>query len=401
MKKLYKLTIATLIITCCSYISTAQSWEMRANAPLGRHHPISFSVDGKGYAITGTRFDGTPTTNAYEYDPVKDTWTTLPNFPGNARSFGIGTVVDGIAYMGFGASTTQYLNDLWSFDPKTNTWNRLADCGCEGRRHPAMIAIGTRIYVGLGDNFRGDRNDWWMYEITTNTWSQISNFAGPPRHHPFMFNAGGDVFAGLGHSGQVIYKDWYKLDTATNTWSAMKDFPGEARVAGTQFSYGGFGFVLSGDGDNHSFMATGEMWRYDPRDDSWLQLTPHPGQSRWAPGSFVIGDHIYFYGGLNRATRVYPTDLMRFNLVGNNVGVNTAVNNANIQVYPNPVSDILRWQSTVSISNVKVFNLQSQLVMEAKEVNQINLNTLQNGLYMVQLYSGNQLVKKEKVFVQK
>jgi len=59
-------------------------------------------------------------------------------------------------------------------------------------------------------------------------------------------------------------------------------------VAGTQFSYNGFGYVLSGDGDNHGSMNTGEFWAYDPVTDTWDELPPHPEGSRWAPASFII-----------------------------------------------------------------------------------------------------------------
>ncbi len=160
--------IILAIFVLFSTTVNAQTWQQKANAPIGRHHPISFSLDGKGYAITGTLANGQPTDDAFSYDPVTDTWATLSNFPGTARSFGIGTVANNIAYIGFGASTTQYLNDLWSFDASTGTWTQLANCGCSGRRHPAMISIGNRIYVGLGDDATGDRKDWWMYDITTN-----------------------------------------------------------------------------------------------------------------------------------------------------------------------------------------------------------------------------------------
>jgi N-acetylneuraminic acid mutarotase len=96
----------------------------------------------------------------------------------------------------------------------------------------------------------------------------------------------------MGHGGPVIYKDWYRLDTVNNRWQRLRDFPGEARVAGTQFSHNGYGYVLSGDGDDHSYMLEGEFWQYDHDTDIWNQMPSHPDVSRWAPGSLVIGDDI-------------------------------------------------------------------------------------------------------------
>ena len=57
--------------------------------------------------------------------------------------------------------------------------------------------------------------------------------------------------------------------------------------------------MLSGDGDDHNPLSAGEFWRYDPSNDLWTQLTSHPGDAIWAPGSFVIGCDAYFLLGEN------------------------------------------------------------------------------------------------------
>jgi N-acetylneuraminic acid mutarotase len=379
----------------------AQTWERQADIPSGRHHPISFSLDGKGYAVTGTRSNGQLTNDFYEYSPITDSWSTLSDFPGAARSFGIGVVANGKAYIGFGLSTTQYLRDFWSYDPTDSSWTRLADCSCSGRRHPALIAIGNRIYVGLGDdNISGNLRDWYMYDITANSWTQIANLPGPTRHHPFMFNAGGEVYAGMGH-GAGIYDDWYKLDTASNTWSVMNTFPGQARVAGTQFNWDDYGFVLSGDGSNHSYMNEGEMWRYDPNNDSWKELIPHPGRSKWAPGSFVIEDSVYFFGGYNRFNGVYPTSLWKFDLTDTTTGINEKqLALTNTYVYPNPADDIVSWKNDPIITDVKVYNSLGQVLLtSAAEAKEVDVNELSNGLYFVQFYAKNELLKTSKVLI--
>jgi N-acetylneuraminic acid mutarotase len=396
-----RLSAAMLLLSISSLLS-AQSWVQKSDAPVGRHHPISFSLNGKGYAITGTLITGQPTDEVYEYDPVTDSWSTLGDFPGVARSFGIGTVSNGKAYLGFGATNTQYLKDFWRFDGTDSSWTRLADCGCSGRRHPAMIADGDKIYVGLGDDSQGDRNDWWMYSISNNTWTQLPNLPGPGRHHPFMFNAGGEVYAGLGHSGQVIYRDWYKLDSTTNTWTAMNLFPGEARVAGTQFSHNGFGFVLSGDGDNHSYMNAGEMWRYNPVNDTWTPMPSHPGRSRWAPGSFVINGEVYFFGGRNRFTTQYPNDLWKFDLGPVTVGLseNEQQFKPNF-AYPNPASQQIMWDVNAQIQSIRIVNTTGQLVLETfVQQNSLDVSTLENGVYFATFIGADNSVKTTKLMIQ-
>eukprot|EP00978_Attheya_sp_CCMP212_P013570 scaffold34059_cov44-Attheya_sp.AAC.1 len=82
---------------------------------------------------------------------------------------------------------------------------------------------------------------------------------------------------------------------------------------------GALGFVLSGDGDDHGHMATGEFHVFDPSfkpssgtaTGRWRSLSrPHPGRSRWAPGSFVVWDtaQVYFSGGYDHRCPTIPHD---------------------------------------------------------------------------------------------
>ena len=395
MKKL--IFLFALII---GFATDAQSWVTKADAPEGRHHPISFSLNGKGYAISGTDSIGQSTDDVYEYDPISDTWNVLSDFPGLARSYGIGTVANGKAYFGFGATDTAYLKDFWSFDPTNGTYTQLANCGCSSRKHPAMISIGNRIYVGLGNDVTGDKNDWWLYRIDDDTWTQLANLPGLGRHHPFMFNAGGELFAGLGHSGPTIFKDWYKLDTISNTWTMMSQFPGEGRVAGTQFNMHGYGFILSGDGDNHSFMNTGEMWRYNPATDTWLEFQPHPGNSRWAPGSFVINNEIFFFGGVNSSSN-YPKDLLSFDIAAATVGFKENVI-GDTYVYPNPAKNNISWEFDASITEVILINTIGEVIASNNlETKYMNVSHLNQGVYFVQFLSKNEILKTSKIIIQR
>ncbi|MDP4844121.1 MAG: hypothetical protein NWR83_06635, partial [Salibacteraceae bacterium] len=50
-----------------------------------------------------------------------------------------------------------------------------------------------------------------------------------------------------------------------------------------------------------------------PTSDSWTQMPSHPGISLWAPGSFVIDDTVYFFGGESRQSFAIQSNLMRLN----------------------------------------------------------------------------------------
>lgn len=378
--------ISTLLFTflLSSTVLVAQSWLPIADYPTGIHHPVTFSLNGKGYSVTGTSASSIATKSFYEYDPVLDSWTTLTDFPGDARGYAIGLAYNGLGYLGFG-SGSQLLNDFWSFNPQNNQWTQLTSCPCIARAHPALIALNNKIYMGLGSDGQNLR-DWWEYDIITDSWTQMSDLPGPHRHHPYQFTAGGNVYAGLGHGNNGIYKDWYKLDTTTNTWSAMTDFPGEARVAGTQFDHAGNGYVMSGDGDNHSFMATGELWRYEHDLDTWTQLTPHPGVSRWAPGSFVIGNEVYFFGGVDKQANSFPISAYKFALPSTSTSVDDETQNR-FSVYPLPFSSQLKLDAEFNgILHYRILSMNGEIFQNGTVMNgNINTDKLKNGMFILEI----------------
>lgn len=379
----------------------AQSWEQKASHPgAGRHHPVTFSIDSMGYLLTGsTDADGT-TDNFYKYDPLADSWTTLPSFPGTARSYSYGATDQDKAYVGFGASDAAYLNDLWEYDSQTENWTQLASCPCAGRAHPAFVIQDNRLFVGLGNNPTNLR-DWWEYNIATDSWRQLTDLPGATRHHPFYFAAGGSVYAGLGH-GASIYKDWYRWDLGTETWEQMDNLPSQGRVAGTQLNIGDRGFIMSGDGEDHGTMATGEFWEYDYQSDTWTELPPHPGVSRWAPGSFAIGNTVYLTSGEVRAGNPnagLKNDLWSFDLDDILSVQNSGELNAEITVYPNPTEKSL-FINGLNITNevtLEVFDSSGKAIGNGMlNGNEYDVSDLSPGLYFMTIIENDTVIDRVK-----
>lgn len=333
-----------------------------------RHHPITFANETHGFLLTGSTVEQSVSSDFYLYDAASGSWADLSSntasaFPGAPRSFGYGVVLNipfhPKAYIGMGAGETGLLNDLWEFDMITHVWKELASMPSPGRRHPAMNAVRKtndehrkedtveqwEIHVGLGDGSGGNLNDWWIYDIATDTWEAVPDLPASARHHPFHFSLGAYSYTGLGHSSVGIERDWFHMEN--RTWMTEPNFESfndegalvttEARVAGTQFSIelngedsnsllqesgsteslsGALGFVLSGDGDDHGSMTEGEFHAFDRNTGRWLILPPHPGRSRWAPGSFVMRGSavVYFTSGYDRTSQTLFNDLWRMDL---------------------------------------------------------------------------------------
>ena len=362
-------------------------WERARPFPgPGRHHPVTFANETHAFFLSGTTDTALGTADFFMYDATADRWTNLTNtapFPGDPFSFGYGVVLPEWghpqAYLGLGVSGYDgaLLSHWWNWDMQSHTWTKLADFPGHGRKHPAMVPVFVRerwqIHVGLGDNNTQNFNDWWSYDVAADTWTRAPDFPGTARHHPFYFGLGENSYVGLGHGpGSMIERDWYQFSATNNyngTWRREADFASydyllsssaasasaaatpitkEARVAGTQFAIelplrndsnpgnlsGTWGVVLSGDGDNHLTMPTGEFhgWNNGTSLSSsssassssssssssgrWYQLPPHPGPSRWAPGSWVMRGtaHAYFTSGYDHSTETLYKDVWRIDL---------------------------------------------------------------------------------------
>jgi N-acetylneuraminic acid mutarotase len=278
----------------------AQSWTPVEPLPnnFRSDHSFGFAIDDIGYLVAGQTANGY--SNAfYTYAADSDSWSELDDFPGDARGYAIGDQWDGKAWFGFGQGPNGFLNDLWVFDPSTGIWEEKASCPCSARMHPAFVAIDDHIYVGLGNSAAGDLNDWWEYDMTTDTWAQKPTFPDDQRHHPYQFGVDSQVYVGFGHHNTEIYNEWYRYDPSNETWTEMATLPDQGRVAGAQFAHAGKGYALSGDGEGHTSMPTGEFWQFDPANNSWSQWPAHPGMSRWAPSSFVINNEVYLINGMS------------------------------------------------------------------------------------------------------
>jgi N-acetylneuraminic acid mutarotase len=373
----------------------AQDWVQVTSLPNAfneTHHSFAFSFDDMGYLVAGNSDSGVRD-DFYQYNPVTDFWTELTPFPGEARGFAIGDTWDGKAYFGFGNDGTSRLNDLWVFDPANMSWTELASCPCAERTHPAMIAHNGKVFVGLGGSSSGNMNDWWEYDIALNTWSQKDDLPSPPRHHPYQFGIGNYVYTGFGH-GNGIFDDWFRYDIAGGTWTQVATLPAEGRVAGTQFSHDGLGYVLSGDGDNHGSMNTGEFWAYDPVTDTWGELPPHPEGSRWAPASFIIDGEVYIINGTSFSE--YVTEIYKFDL--NSVLSTHELTNSSISIYPNPAIDIINIDVTGNLKyDANLYDLNGRVIISTTNESVIEIQTLPLGIYLIEikdLDSGQKIIDK-------
>lgn len=386
-----KIIICSIFITTCFLSLQAQSWQTLNNTSFQRHHTVSFSINNMGYSIAGSNPLG-HSKNVQEYNPVNDSWTDLGDYPGPARAQGIGQTWNGKGYFGFGSEPSgAKLSDLWEFDPISNTFTQLPSCPGVGRTHPALVILNGKIYTGMGSGNATNLSDWWEYDITTQVWTQKQSIP-IGRHHPYQFVLNGNIYVGSGHQSS-----WYKYDPLNDTWTTIASL--DTRVAGTQFNYNGKGYALSGVTTGHTFYATGQFYEYDPLSDAWSLLQPHPGNSLWAPGSFVINNYVYLYTGTTGATGTsilgfYNTSMYRYKL-GDVVGINENIFGENISVYPNPTSEVATINlGTIKEATITISNITGKELYNINHVNEsqveVSLSDYSEGIYYIKIQSNNQ-----------
>ncbi|MEL7586290.1 MAG: kelch repeat-containing protein [Prolixibacteraceae bacterium] len=80
-----------------------------------RTNAVAFVVGGKGYIATGGRSTGG--TDVWEYNPGTDLWIEKTGFEGASRQDAVALVVNDVAYIGTGRSSSYYFDDVWRFEP--------------------------------------------------------------------------------------------------------------------------------------------------------------------------------------------------------------------------------------------------------------------------------------------
>ena len=66
-----------------------------------------------------------------------------------------------------------------------------------------------------------------------------------------------------------------------------------------------------------------------------------------------------------------------------------------ITIYPNPVSETLRVVSSKNIEKIEIYNVQGKLELMAENRNEVEVNKLSTGMYLLKLYSGGKHVVKQ------
>ena len=145
-------------------------------------------------------------------------------------------------------------------------------------------------------------------------------------------------------------------------------------------------------------MVEGEFWQYNADSDEWTQLPSHPGQSRWAPGSFVLDGVVYLVQGQERFQNQFPgseisNTMLKFDLELYNSPFSVEDEDlSTFEVYPNPALQSINISSSIDLGlRIEIYNTLGSIVLESSESKNIDISELKTGTYTIRIIGKNEI----------
>jgi N-acetylneuraminic acid mutarotase len=273
-------------------------WSYRSTMPTARNLFTLSEVNGRLYAIGGSRSVTTSAVTVEVYDPATDTWSVKANSPpvGCATAE---SVVNNKIYI-FGGASAVYGSAhsiTYEYDPAMDNWIRKADMPTP-RAYISAGAVDGKIYVFGGTPKAGSSlvaySTVEMYDPATDTWQKKSDLPAPRAIHTASV-AGGKiyVFGGTQDGSAQGLSTVEAYDPVTDTWTRKNDMPVAKCWHGTA-EVGGKIYVISGGTGLDTLYKSVE--EYDPISDLWRIRSPLLS-GRWSLSTAQAAGKIYAIGG--------------------------------------------------------------------------------------------------------
>ncbi|QZE14628.1 galactose oxidase [Halosquirtibacter laminarini] len=286
---------------------------------LARGSATSFTVDNKAYVGLGfgdddrnndTYADGY-LKDFWMYNPSKNSWTQIQDFPGVARTGAVSFASNNSGYVGTGWDGDYRLKDFYKYDVNSGTWTKIDDFMGTARRNAVAFTIDNKGYVGTG--FDGnDQKDFYKYDTQTQQWSKVSSLGSDPNGGSggskrqgataFVLNNQGYVLTGF--SNGIAANDVYAYDAENDTWTKKRDLDWDdneleniAVMRKNAISFVMDGTAYVGLGFNNGIQN--DIWYYDEKNDDWEEKEKFEGSARENAVAFTLNGEGYIALGSN------------------------------------------------------------------------------------------------------
>jgi len=296
-------------------------WVKLAPFPQPAEEISGTAAGGKMYVFAGLAPVWKPVGMVYEYDPTTDHWTKKRPMALPSHHVAFTTYHDKIyAFGGFvlpesGPPAWMPIDNAWEYDPVADTWKALAPMPTK-RGSALAAAVGDLIYViGGATTILGSKETAVHparpqmsvgtveeYDPLKNTWRERSPMPTPRNHAAIgvvngkIYVIGGRVGAAfIGLASDIAVVEEY--DPSTDQWGAPRARMPTARSAIGAGVYDGRIYVAGGEYQDPRMMATFRaVEAYDPANNTWGEIPPMP-VSRHGLAVGVIGNRLHVVSG--------------------------------------------------------------------------------------------------------
>jgi N-acetylneuraminic acid mutarotase len=277
------------------------------------------ALNGKIYVLGNSALFGLPNfPQAQEFDPATGNWRDLAPLPQGISHLGA-TTLNGKIYVvgGFGWSAHRNPVDLFlEYDPATDHWQTLARLSIP-RGSVGLVAVGGMIHAIAGTG--GDNKVVGTHEVfnpATGKWTSAAPLPTPRDHLGNIIVVDGKLHVLGGRTtgypaDSVALHDVY--DPGTDKWASAAALPAPRSEGGVAY-YHGLILYFGGDcNDPKAASAFDDLQAYDPTTDSWKPLAKAPFGLH-GDGTAVVGDAVYFIGGVPRCEQTRSKSVLAFRL---------------------------------------------------------------------------------------
>lgn len=308
MKTHLKIFLLLISVYGNSVRSFAQAWQAIEpdNLPEKRHENAMATANGKLYLLGGR---GMRSVN--EYDPKKDTWTTLSAPPIEMSHFQAVSYKDEIYVLGALTGAFPHekpIPDIYIFNPIRNEWRKGGEIPENRRRGSAgTFVLNNKIYLVCGiQDGHWDGNVAWFdeYDPATGKWIVLAD-APRPRDHVQVAVANNKLLVAGGRlssakTNQVInttIKEVDLYDFTSRKWitlSPESNIP-TMRAGNTAIAYGNKILLIGGESGTQE-AAHSEVEAFNIQTLKWEKL-PSLHQGRHGTQAVLLNKKVYIAAG--------------------------------------------------------------------------------------------------------
>ncbi|MGO4446399.1 kelch repeat-containing protein [Mycobacterium sp. 2YAF39] len=284
----------------------------RLGAPMPTPRKLSGAAsDGRLVYTVGGSNGSSDLATVEAYDPVADTWTTMPALPEARSDFGVAITDSRLVAVG-GMSSGQVLSSVDALDLTTATWTALPDLAT-ARHGSAVAAVGKTVYAIGGSTAAADNQVTASAEALklaprkpqpAAEWRPLPD---APTARLMMASTvlDGKIYIAGGMRGHAETLDTFEsFDPKTGDWESLPPLPIPLNHAAAA-AFRGEVVVIGGATDTVA-QASNKVFAF--RNGKWEEL-PSLQHARAAPGAAVVDDKLIVVGGQNDKQLVTQTEV--------------------------------------------------------------------------------------------